>query len=388
MTSHPHEEQAQPEATITRALWMRRLIVALTILAYIAIGMVGIYVLSLISGAVIILLISALLAFIIYPFVHFLQRYLPRLLAITIAYLIILVIVVGVLSTVVASIVQQVTQLVQYVQFLLSPQGEQTIQPGIDFLSRLGIGQEQITQFRGQIIAQLQSMLSAFFPLLLAVLGNLVTLIVIITISVYFLIDGPRIVHWLCTKTPARQRENITFLVRTLDHSLSGYFHGMLLLAAIGAMSTGIVLTLMGVPYGVLLGVLFFLLFFIPMIGGYIISALCIVAAIPNGWVAVVIVAVFMILLQQIVLGQILSPRIYNHSIGLHPIVALFALFAVGELFGTLGGFLAVPIAGVLQEIVVALWQRWREHHPEQFPAEVVKTEQEPSQPARQSDKQ
>ncbi len=85
-----------------------------------------------------------------------------------------------------------------------------------------------------------------------------------------------------------------------------------------------------------------------------------------------VIVAVFTVLLQQIVLGQIVSPRVFSKSVGLHPIVALFALFAGAELFGVLGGFLAVPIAGVIQEIIEALWRHWKTQHPEQFPVDEV----------------
>src|SRR5438270_6889479 len=70
-------------------------------------------------------------------------------------------------------------------------------------------------------------------------------------------------------------------------------------------------------------------------------------------------------------------PRIFSQTVGVHPIVALFALFAGAELFGLLGGFLAVPVAGALQHIIVALWHRWKDEHPDQFPPE-----EEPLQPS------
>ena len=71
-------------------------------------------------------------------------------------------------------------------------------------------------------------------------------------------------------------------------------------------------------------------------------------------------------------MGQILAPRIFSSTVGVHPIVAIFALFAGAELFGLLGGFLAIPVAGVLQHIVVAFWHRWVQKHPEKFPQEEV----------------
>ncbi len=83
-------------------------------------------------------------------------------------------------------------------------------------------------------------------------------------------------------------------------------------------------------------------------------------------------VAIFMVLLQGIVMGRILSPRIFSKAVGVHPIVALFALLAGAELFGLLGGFLAIPVAGVLQHIIIALRHRWENEHPEHFTPEKV----------------
>src|SRR5262249_40065175 len=147
---------------------------------------------------------------------------------------------------------------------------------------------------------------------------------------------------------------------------------------------TAIGLALLHVPYAALLGVLFFLLFFIPVVGGYVIEALCVLAALSQGWVIVLIVLVYMTLLQGVILGQVLAPRVFSKSVGIHPIVALFALFAGGELFGLLGGILAVPVAGVLQQIIVALWGRWKQQHPEQFPSEELPSQQETLLPEQQ----
>ena len=68
---------------------LRRLINALTVLAFVAIGLVALYGISLILTAVIILLLSALLAYFIYPLVQFFQRRLTRPLAIAVAFLLI-----------------------------------------------------------------------------------------------------------------------------------------------------------------------------------------------------------------------------------------------------------------------------------------------------------
>ena len=366
------ERTAPPGHLSSRSIWMTRLIISLTILVCLTITGIVLYALSLISGSIIILIVSALLAYIIYPVVHFLERYLPRSLAIAVAYLVIVTLLAAVLYVVITSLIQQTASLVRYVQFLFTPEGQKQIQPVIAFLQNLGITQNQLDQFQGQVLAQLQGIITGLLPLLTSTFSNIISFIVIVTLSVYFVVDGGRVVRWLCTKTPISYRGTMTFLVHILNQSTGGYFRGLLLVGAIGGLCTGIFLTLLHVPFAALLAVLFFLFFFIPMIGGYISGILTVLAAFPQGWVTVVIVAVFTVLLQQIVLGQIVSPRVFSKSVGLHPIVALFALFAGAELFGVLGGFLAVPIAGVIQEIIEALWRHWKIQHPEQFPVDEV----------------
>ena len=225
---------------------------------------------------------------------------------------------------------------------------------------------------RDQLLSQVLAALSGLFPFLNGLFTNVINLIVVITLSVYFVVDGPRIVGWLRLKTPVARRDIINFLLHALDQSLGGYFRGNLLIGLIGALATGAGLALLHVPYAALLGTLFFFLYFVPVIGGYVIGVLCILAALPLGWVMTLIVAVYVTLLQAIVIGQILSPRIFSKTVGVHPIVALFSLFVGGELFGLLGGLLAVPVAGILQQIIVAIWHRWKNGHPEQFPPEEL----------------
>ena len=362
----------------------RRLITALTVLAFLAIGAVALYAISLIIDAVVLLLLSALLAYIIYPLVQFLQRRLTRAPAIVIAYLLVASAFAVVMFIVVSALIQQSSSLAQSIQFLLSPAGERRTQAIIDSLGKFGITKDQVAQIKNQLLSQARGILSGALPFLTGLFSNIITLIVVVTLSVYFVVDGPRIVGWLRLKTPAAQRGTITFLLSTLDQSLGGYFRGSVLLALIGALGTGVGLALLRVPYAALLGALFFFLYFVPVIGAYVIGVLCILAALPQGWVVTLIVAVFITLLQGVVIGQILSPRIFSKTVGIHPIVALFALFAGAELFGLLGGLLAVPVAGVLQQIIVALWHRWKHEHPEQFPPEESPLQPSPQLPEQQ----
>ena len=381
--------KASTEASPSGRPRPRRLITALTVLAFIAIGAVALYAISLIIDAVILLLLSALFAYFIYPLVQFFQRRLPRPLAIFVAFLLVAGVLTVVLFIVASSLNPQVASLAKSIQFLLSPAGERRIQSFIAFLGTFGITKEQVDQLKNQLLSQAQGALPGLLPFLIGLFSNILNFIIVITLSVYFVLDGARIIRWLSFKTPANQRSTITFLLRTLDQSLGGYLRGTLLLALIGALCTGVLLALLHVPFAALLAVLFFLLYFLPVIGTYIIAALCILAALSQGWVVTLIVAVFLVLLLGVVMGEVLAPRIFSSTVGVHPIVAIFALFAGAELFGLLGGFLAIPVAGVLQQVIVAIWHRWEHGHPEKFPPEEVPHQQAallPEQKVTQND--
>jgi predicted PurR-regulated permease PerM len=215
----------------------------------------------------------------------------------------------------------------------------------------------------------LQGLIPQVFPVLGGIINVIISVIVIAVLSIYFLLDGERLICWLRYKTPLSQRENIHFLLSTMHRTIGGYFRGLLLLSIIGAVSTGLMLALLGVPYAALLAVVMFVLLFIPVIGGTIAGLLCIVLSLPQGWVTALIVTIFVIFLLQVLIGQILTPRILGDAVKIHPIVAILALFAGMELLGMglLGGFIAVPLASVLQSILVAFWERWKETHPEEF---------------------
>lgn len=195
----------------------RNLITALTVLALLALIAVALYAISLIAVAVLLLLLSALLAYLIYPLVQWLQRCLRRALAITFAYVLVAGAMGGALFIMTSALIQQSTSLVQAIKFLLSPAGGRQIQPFIDYLGNLGITNEQVALFKNQALSQVLAAFSGLAPFLMGLFTNIINLIVVITLSVYFVVDGPRLIDWLRLKTPLMYRGHIHFLLHALD---------------------------------------------------------------------------------------------------------------------------------------------------------------------------
>jgi len=75
--------------------------------------------------------------------------------------------------------------------------------------------------------------------------------------------------------------------------------------------------------------------------------------------------------IASVIEGNILSPRLLGHAVGVHPLVSLFALLAFAEVFGLWGALFAAPAAGFAQALATALWRQWRSAHPEQYPQDA-----------------
>lgn len=150
---------------------------------------------------------------------------------------------------------------------------------------------------------------------------------------------------------PRRYRQELLALLRQIDGVLSGWLRGMLLmLVIIGALST-LACYLLRLPYPLLLGFWAGLTEFIPFVGPVIgaVPALIVGISVSGGKAVQVLIAYAII--QQLE-GNLISPNIMGHSIGIHPLVIIGAILVGGYVGGVLGMILALPAAGIIK----ALW--------------------------------
>ena len=196
--------------------WLRRLIITLTILAWIGLALVLFWLVGLVGQALLLLAVGALLAYVLYPLVRFLQHVMPRFLAVIIVYLLVLSGLGILFYFVTATVLEQLRSLIHYVQALINsgPNGNSQLQPILDTLQRVGISQDQIRAFGQQLLGQLQGVLINVLPVVSNVFTVLLNTFLTAMLSIYFLFTGPKITHWLRQKTPLCQRDQISFHFR------------------------------------------------------------------------------------------------------------------------------------------------------------------------------
>src|SRR6266566_7887447 len=149
MSSHSDQARTPTDPAVPPSIWMRRLFIALTIIAWVIIGCFLFFVIWLFGESFTLLLIGGLLAYIIYPFVLFFQRIMPRSLAVFLVYLVLLIALSVLVYLVGVSFVQQLAALITIVMQLLSPAGQLHIRPFLDVLQQIGISKELFTGFGG-----------------------------------------------------------------------------------------------------------------------------------------------------------------------------------------------------------------------------------------------
>jgi predicted PurR-regulated permease PerM len=356
-------------------IWQKRFFIIMTILGWIVLAAAIVWGLGKIITPIVLIGFSALLAYLIFPLVRFFQRHMPRILAILLSLVVVLALIGLILYFVVVAAIQQFGLLIHALQDLVQhPEKHTLYQSFLKQLDGLGISPGQAHISGQQILGYLQGTISGIVPLVGGIFLTMISLLLVATVAVYFIVDGPRVTSWFRQKTPLKYRGFINMFLDELDHSLGGFVRGQVLLATIMTILVGIGAFIIGVPYVFLLALIVFVCEFIPQIGAYISGAIGIGFALTQGWQVALIYAIFVMVMQAAVDGQVLAPRILGGAVGLHPIVSVLALLVGTALFGLLGALFAAPAAGILQTFVRAFWETWRERHPDQFPVE----EQEP----------
>src|SRR5581483_4708713 len=351
-------------AVITK--WVRRCGLPLAILAWTGVALLLLWLVGHVIQTLFLLTIAALLAYALAPAVKFLERVMPRFLAILLVYLIFLGALSGLLYVIVSNAITQIVSLSDYLRFLLTPDKSGQFTPLEQTLRSFGLSQSQIASARDQVIASIEGFAGRVLPLLRGLVSAVLDVVLVAVLSIYLLAGGARVSDWLRGNMPKPQQGRVRFLLDTLQRVVGVYIRGQLLLCGLVGVLVGVGMQLIGVPYALLLGVLAFVLEFIPVLGTLVSGALCILLALTKGWLFAVIVLVYFVVMH-ILEGDVVGPRIVGKTIGLHPVVSLAALIAGAELFGIAGALLASPVAGVLQALLLALWMEWRAAHPRAF---------------------
>ena len=305
--------------------------------------------------------LALVVVYLLNPLVNRLERRgLKRGLGVAIIFTLFVAVVATALSLLVPIIARQITgfidKLPEYVQDTTREINKFAAERGWDY--RINLSTEQIQQYvvdnREAIIGVLGGVRSFAF----GVIHVLITLVIGIILSVYILLDMPKMQRSVRNLLPERRRDEIIGLVDRLGNVLGAFFRGQLLVALFVGVASAIGLTIVGIPFAAVVGLIAGVFNLVPLIGPFIGAVPAVILALLSDqpidalWAALVLLAV-----QQID-NHIISPNVMARTVKLHPITVMLALLAAGSLFGIFGMLLIVPAIAAVKVLAGHFWDK------------------------------
>lgn len=310
----------------------------------------------LLKSIIILLVISAVLAYILDPFASYLEfRGFTRLQSTIVIFLSFGFVGGILLYLLVPTLIHEIS----YMQHGLG--GTQTS----DLIEKIEKTiQDNIPIFEGQnlqLYEKLQNVLKdisdSFFSILVDVV-SVISSAVIIPFAVFFILkDGRKLKKSLFTMVPNKYFEMSLNLFHKVDLQLGGYLRGQFLDAMIIGLLSIIALWILGVKYFVLIGIFAGLANMIPYVGpmaGMIMAASVVLLNNGSGEDIAWVIGAFAII--QLIDNVVVQPLVLGKSVNLHPLVIIFAIITGGQFFGIIGMLVAIPVTGILKVVTIEVY--------------------------------
>jgi predicted PurR-regulated permease PerM len=308
---------------------------------------------------VLVIIASIIIASSIEPIIRwFIERRVPRTLAVLIIYITAALIFAGSFYFL---IIPLFTELQQFIADIPSYTGQIATIPVVNETAALGSSvtglisnlpiSEVITRMNSTLTALSQNALTtASF-----VLGGVLSFVLITVLSFYLSVQAGGITNFLRTISPAPHRKYLVGLWSRAEEKIGLWLQGQLLLAVIVGVLTYLGLMLLGIKHALLLGFLAGIFELIPLFGPILASIPAIaVAFVSGGLTPAVLVTGFYLIVQQFE-SQLIYPLVVKKVVGVPPIISIVALVIGAKLAGFLGLLLAVPVAAVIMEFFTDL---------------------------------
>jgi predicted PurR-regulated permease PerM len=204
--------------------------------------------------------------------------------------------------------------------------------------------------------ARVQQLVQDLTPGLVGILSSLVGLVfealTFLLFAYYMSAQGPALRATVSTWFPPRHQRVIATVWEIAVEKTGGYLVSRLVLAALNAGATGVLLWAIGVPFWLPLAIWTGVVSqFIPTVGTYLAIALPALIALSAQPVDAVWVVLFGTLYQQVE-NYLIGPRITALTVAVHPAVAVGAVIVGAELFGPMGALVSIPVVAAVQAVI------------------------------------
>jgi predicted PurR-regulated permease PerM len=316
----------------------------------------------------VIVIAAGVVALILNPLAKYLQRVVPRAIAILLSYFAVLLVFAAIGALLSAPVSTQLSHFTDnFPHFVKHVNRDITdIQT---WLNKHGIkvhiakqGQSALKTLQKDVLKSSGSILSFSQDVLGRVLTLSVDLILTFVLSVYMLVYAGTIGELARRWMPPGDGTPQDDFPLLIQQAVSGYVRGQLLFSLIMGASAAIMLEILGLVgifadgshYAVFFGLFYGLMELIPYIGPIIGPIPAILVALATHPVSAIWVLVVFVVLQQLE-GHLVAPQVFRISLRINPILVILSLLVGYQIYGVAGALLALPVATILRQTALYL---------------------------------
>jgi predicted PurR-regulated permease PerM len=187
-------------------------------------------------------------------------------------------------------------------------------------------------------------------------LGALVSGLLVLVLTVYFMLDLPRLRRGFVRLFPKRHRRPVNDAVTVVVDKVGSYMIGNLIVSVIAGVASFIAFEALRIPFALPLAVFVAITDLIPMIGATIGAVVCVIVAFATTelWPNTILLAVFFLLYQQLE-NYLIAPRVLRNSVEIPAVAVLLAALVGGSVLGLIGALIAIPIAAAIKVIATPM---------------------------------
>ena len=328
-----------------------------------------IWVISKITGIILLLVLSIFFAYLVSPLVEFLRRErtiggrkiaIPKVVSIALAYLIILAAIVFVVFVILPSLSNQFPEFADKAKANWKSLGDRT-QEIIKYSRRLpGPLVDAATEAVPRAINRVSEIVTELATTALAYIVIYIPWLILIPILAFFLLkDAESFRRSALLMLPrGRWRWRGDEFFQDINSTLAAYIRAQLMACLLIGLVCSLGFTALGLPGGLVVGVMAGFFEFIPLAGPLAIALLAALLAMFHAGPFNAFLVLLFLGVLRIVQDYVIYPRLIGQGIHLHPLAVIFAILAGEKLAGVAGVFLAIPVVA----IVTVSYRHWMEH--------------------------
>lgn len=281
-----------------------------------------------------------------------------RIISITLSLIILVVILLFVAFMLIPELIENIELLIQNIPMLIN-KVEVWI---LDLLSEYPDIQRKINEMFNDasttniIMNILNYILNSSISFVSSLISSIITIFTSLIFAIYMLSQKEYLINSIKKLINAyvnkKYINKIMEIGKQTNYVFTKFISGQCVEAVILGCIFFVVLSIFRFPYTLIISVLTSITSLIPIFGAFIAMAVgAILIAITNPIQSLIFMIVFVVV-QQIE-GNLIYPRVVGKSVGLSPILTLFAVTLGGGLFGIIGMLIGLPIASVIYSIII-----------------------------------